>query len=54
MTTMRDEIAIYLDEYRASEPAIRNGKREVSLFEYYKWEAIKDGIRKIDLEEASG
>ena len=54
MSTMRDEIDIRLADYRASEPAIRNGKREASLFQYYKWEAIRAGIRKIDLEEASG
>lgn len=50
MTTMRDEIDEYLDDYRAADKLIRSGKRENSLFEYFKWEAIRAGIRKIDLE----
>ena len=54
MSTMRDEIDKYIKDYRAADKAIRNGKREVSLFKYYKWEAIRAGIREIDLEEASG
>lgn len=54
MTTRREEIDTLLDDYRASEPAIRNRKRAASLFECYKWKAIREGIRKIDLEEASG
>jgi hypothetical protein len=52
--TRREEIATCLDDYRASEPAIRNRKRAASLFECFKWKAIREGMRKIDLEEASG
>ena len=48
---MQDEIDEYLDDYREEDKAIRNGMREVSLLEYFKWDAIRAGIRKIDLEE---
>lgn len=52
MITIREEVHTCLRDYRASEPAIRNGKRKTSLLEYYKWEAIRAGIKRIDLEEA--
>jgi len=48
MSTMRDEIDQYLDAYRVATLAIRNGKREQALFQFFKWEAIIDGIREID------
>lgn len=50
MSVMRDEIAIILNDYRASQQTIRNGKREVALLQSFKWQAIKDGIQKIDME----
>ena len=50
MTTVREEVETFLDDYRAAEPAIKNAKREYALFEFFKWEAIRDAIRKIDIE----
>jgi hypothetical protein len=52
MSILSKEADEYLDEYRAAGPEIRNRKRNICCYEYYKWEAIRDGIRKIDLEEA--
>ena len=50
MTTVREEVETFLDDYRAAEPATKNAKREYALFEFFKWEAIRDEIRKIDIE----
>ena len=50
MTLVREEIGKYIDAYRVPDSAIRIEKRELALREYYKWEAIRAGIRKIDME----
>jgi len=49
MTTVREEVETFLDDYRAAPPATKNAKREYALFEFFKWEAIRDEIRKIDM-----
>lgn len=52
--TAAEEVKTYLDGYRESGPKSRNVKRASLLLEAWKWNAIKEGIRKIDLEEATG
>lgn len=50
MTTVAEEVTTFMEDYKAAESVIRNAKREYSLFEFFKWEAIRNEIRKIDME----
>jgi hypothetical protein len=44
----------YIGEYKAADPASRNRKREIALFEFYKWELIKGRIEEIEADEGEG
>lgn len=44
----------YIKEYKAADPVSRNRKREIALFEFYKWELIKGRIEEIEAYEAEG
>ena len=50
MTSIREEVETFLDDYRAAKHDIKSVKREYALFEFFKWESIRDEIRKIDME----
>ena len=50
MTSIKEEVETFLEDYRAAEQAIKSAKREYVLFEFFKWESIRDEIRKIDME----
>ena len=52
MSTMGEEVDLFLDEYKKADKATRNRKRGASLSEYYKWKAIREGMREIDFEGA--
>lgn len=49
MSTITEEVETFLDDYRAAPNSIQNAKKEYALFEFFKWEAIRDEIRKIDI-----
>ena len=49
--TTPEEIEKYLDDYRTAETTIQNERRTHALILYWKWAAIKEEIRAIDLEE---
>ena len=53
MTTIQEEVKTFLEDYRAAKQDIKSAKREYVLFEFFKWESIRDEIRKIDMAEAS-
>ena len=53
MTTIQEEVKTFFDDYRAAEWNVKTAQREYALFEFFKWESIRDEIRKIDMEEAS-
>ena len=50
MTSIKEEVNTFLDDYRAAKQDIKSAKREYALFEFFKWESIRDEIRKIDRE----
>jgi hypothetical protein len=50
MTTVAEEVATFMVDYKAADPTLRSAKREYSLFELFKWEAVRAEIRKIDME----
>lgn len=51
MSTVGEEIKEYLDNYRAADNTTKNERRTHALILYFKWRAIRDYIRAIDLEE---
>lgn len=53
MSNIGGEVKTFMDDYSASEQNIKTAKREYALFEFFKWETIRDEIRKIDSEEAN-
>jgi hypothetical protein len=52
MSTTGEAVEKYVKEYRAADKVTREGKRNIALFEFFKWELIKDELIKIDEEEA--
>jgi hypothetical protein len=38
----------FMKDYKAASSAIRSAKREYAIFEFYRWELIRDEIRKFD------
>ena len=51
MSTIRAEIEKYAEEYRAGDNTTKNEMRTHALIHYFKWEAIRESIRAIDLED---
>ena len=48
MISIGEYVEEYIEEYKAADPASRNRKREIALFEFYKWELVKECIEEID------
>lgn len=46
------EVENYIKDYRESDAITRDARRRVALLKFFKWELIKDEIKKIDKEEA--
>lgn len=51
MSTVGEEIEEYTEKYRAADNTTKNERRTHALILYFKWKAIREGIRAIDLEE---
>lgn len=51
MSTVSEEIEEYAEEYRAGDNTTKNERRTHALILYFKWKAIKEKVRAIDLED---
>jgi hypothetical protein len=50
MTNIGELVKTFMDDFNAATPAIRIDKREYATLEFFKWELIRDEIRKFDAE----
>jgi hypothetical protein len=48
MTDIGELAEIYMKDHKAASSTIRSAKREYAIFEFYRWELIRDEIRKFD------
>jgi hypothetical protein len=45
------EVEKYINDYRESDTITRDARRRVASLKFFKWELIRDEIKKIDKEE---
>ena len=51
MATVGQEIEREVKKYKDASPEVRKAWEAVAILEHFKWEQIREGMRKIDDEE---